>query len=303
MSANLKEVRERISSVINTQKTTRAMKMVSASKLRRAQDAIVRLRPYSNKLDHIMRNILSNLDGQELDNNYTSTKDPETILLVLITSSKGLAGAFNSNLIKTASQRVREKYADQVAKNQLEVLAIGKKGADYFRKNFPGIPLNTEYINLFDDLDYKNLMTVSQMLMDRFLGGQVDRIEVVYSQFKNAAVQLPQTSRFLPVRKISGIGGQSAPEEEGYRADYIFEPDQYTVLEQLIPSILHIQFQKYILDTHAAEHGARMTAMDQATENADELLRELRISFNKARQETITNEISEIVGGVAALEG
>lgn len=303
MSANLKEVRERISSVINTQKTTRAMKMVSASKLRRAQDAIVRLRPYSNKLDHIMRNILSNLDGQELDNNYTSTKDPETILLVLITSSKGLAGAFNSNLIKTASQRVREKYADQVAKNQLEVLAIGKKGADYFRKNFPGIPLNTEYINLFDDLDYKNLMTVSQMLMDRFLGGQVDRIEVVYSQFKNAAVQLPQTSRFLPVRKISGIGGQSASEEEGYRADYIFEPDQYTVLEQLIPSILHIQFQKYILDTHAAEHGARMTAMDQATENADELLRELRISFNKARQETITNEISEIVGGVAALEG
>lgn len=303
MSANLKEVRERISSVINTQKTTRAMKMVSASKLRRAQDAIVRLRPYSNKLDHIMRNILSNLDGQELDNNYTSTKDPETILLVLITSSKGLAGAFNSNLIKTASQRVREKYADQVAKNQLEVLAIGKKGADYFRKNFPGIPLNTEYINLFDDLDYKNLMTVSQMLMDRFLGGEVDRIEVVYSQFKNAAVQLPQTSRFLPVRKISGIGGQSAQEEEGYRADYIFEPDQYTVLEQLIPSILHIQFQKYILDTHAAEHGARMTAMDQATENADELLRELRISFNKARQETITNEISEIVGGVAALEG
>lgn len=303
MSANLKEVRERISSVINTQKTTRAMKMVSASKLRRAQDAIVRLRPYSNKLDHIMRNILSNLDAQELDNNYTSTKDPETILLVLVTSSKGLAGAFNSNLIKTASQRVREKYADQVAKNQLEVLAIGKKGADYFRKNFPGIPLNTDYINLFDDLDYKNLMTVSQMLMDRFLGGEVDRIEVVYSQFKNAAVQLPQTSRFLPVRKISGIGGQSAQEEEGYRADYIFEPDQYTVLEQLIPSILHIQFQKYILDTHAAEHGARMTAMDQATENADELLRELRISFNKARQETITNEISEIVGGVAALEG
>lgn len=302
MSANLKEVRERISSVINTQKTTKAMKMVSASKLRRAQDAIVRLRPYSDKLDHIMRNILSNLD-QEMDNNFSSTKDPEKILIVLITSSKGLAGAFNSNLIKTAVQRIQVKYAEQVAKNQLEVMAIGKKGSDYIRKNFSHIPLNTNHINLFEDLDYKNLMTVSQELMDRFLADEIDRIEVVYSQFKNAAVQIPSTSRFLPVRKISGIGSQVDQPSDGYRADYIFEPDQETVLEQLIPSILHIKFQKYILDTHAAEHGARMTAMDQATENANDLLRDLRISFNKARQETITNEISEIVGGVAALEG
>ncbi len=280
------------------------MKMVSASKLRRAQDAIQRLRPYSDKLDHIMRNILSNLDQEEMDNNFSSTKDPEKILLVLITSNKGLAGAFNSNLIKTAVQRIQGKYADQASKGQLEVLAIGKKGADYFKKNFPQIPLNTNYLHLFDDLDYKNLMMVSQELMDRFLSEAVDRIEVVYTQFKNAAVQVPTTSRFLPVRKISGISNSATTSSsEGYRADYIFEPDQHTVLEQLIPSILHIKFQKYILDTHASEHGARMTAMDQATENADELLRELRISFNKARQETITNEISEIVGGVAALEG
>lgn len=302
MAANLKEVRERINSVINTQKTTKAMKMVSASKLRRAQDAIVRLRPYSDKLDHIMRNILSNLD-QDMDNNFSSTKDPEKILIVLITSSRGLAGAFNSNLIKQAVQLVQNKYADQLSKGQVEMLTIGKKGADYFRKNYPGLLLNSEFVNLFDDLDYQNLMRVSQSLMDRFLAEETDRIEVVYSNFKNAAVQVPTASRFLPVRKISGIGEKQSRSTESYRADYIFEPDQQTVLEQLIPSILHIKFQKYILDTHAAEHGARMTAMDQATENANDLLRDLRISFNKARQEAITNEISEIVGGVAALQG
>lgn len=302
MGANLKEVRERISSVINTQKSTRAMKMVSASKLRRAQDAITRLRPYSDKLDHIMRNIMSNL-GPDVENNFSSMKDPEKILIVLVTSSRGLAGAFNSNLIKQAVHRVNNKYAEQLRLGQVEILSIGKKGADYFRKNFPDIPMNTEYINLFEDLDYQNLMRVSQYLMDRFLAEDVDRIEVVYSKFKNAAVQIPSTSRFLPVRKALETGTPEAPTEGSYRADYIFEPDQEVVLEQLIPSILHIKFQKYILDTHAAEHGARMTAMDQATENADELLKDLRISFNKARQEAITNEISEIVGGVAALQG
>lgn len=302
MGANLKEVRERISSVINTQKSTRAMKMVSASKLRRAQDAITRLRPYSEKLDHIMRNILSNMD-QDVNNNFSSTKDPEKILIVLITSSRGLAGAFNSNLIKQAVHLVRNKYTEQVSQGQVELLSIGKKGADYFRKNFPDIPMNTDYMNLFENLDYQNLMRVSQELMDRFLADDTDRIDVVYSKFKNAGVQIPSASRFLPVRKESGIGNHQGETDGGYRADYIFEPDQETVLEQLIPSILHIKFQKYILDTHAAEHGARMTAMDQATENADDMLKELKISFNKARQEAITNEISEIVGGVAALQG
>ncbi|MBY5958234.1 ATP synthase F1 subunit gamma [Membranicola marinus] len=302
MGANLKEVRERISSVINTQKSTRAMKMVSASKLRRAQDAITRLRPYSEKLDHIMRNILSNMD-EDVNNQFSSTKEPEKILIVLITSSRGLAGAFNSNLIKQTVHLIKNTFAEQVSQGQVEILSIGKKGADYIKKNFPEIPLNTDYINLFEDLDYQNLMRVSQELMDRFLDEKVDRIEVVYSKFKNAAVQIPSASRFLPVRKLSGISRQEIQSDGNYRADYIFEPDQNTVLEQLIPSILHIKFQKYILDTHAAEHGARMTAMDQATENADDLLKDLRISFNKARQEAITNEISEIVGGVAALQG
>ena len=302
MGANLKEVRERISSVINTQKSTKAMKMVSASKLRRAQDAITRLRPYSDKLDHIMRNILSNLT-QDVDNDFSSTKDPEKVLIVLITSSRGLAGAFNSNLIKQTVHLLENKYSEQVDNGQVEILSIGKKGADYFRKNYPDIPLNTEFLNLFEDLEYQNLMRVSQELMDRFLDESTDRIEVVYSKFKNAAVQIPSASRFLPVRKVSGIGQNEEKSTDSFRADYIFEPDQETVLKQLIPSILHIKFQKYILDTHAAEHGARMTAMDQATENANDLLKELRISFNKARQEAITNEISEIVGGVAALQG
>lgn len=302
MGANLKEVRERISSVINTQKSTRAMKMVSASKLRRAQDAITRLRPYSDKLDHILRNILSNLD-QDMDNNFSSTKDPEKILIVVITSSRGLAGAFNSNIIKQAVHLIENNYAEHVRKGKVEILSIGKKGSDYFRKNYKDIPQNREYVNLFNNLDYQNLMRVSQYLMDRFLAKDTDRIEVVYSRFKNAAIQIPMASRYLPVRKISGIGEQPGLLDNSYRADYIFEPDQDTVLEQLIPSILHIRFQKFILDTHAAEHGARMTAMDQATENADELLKDLHISFNKARQEAITNEISEIVGGVAALQG
>jgi len=302
MGANLKEVRERISSVINTQKSTRAMKMVSASKLRRAQDAITRLRPYSDKLDHILRNILSNLD-QDMDNNFSSTKDPEKILIVVITSSRGLAGAFNSNIIKQAVHLIENNYAEHVRKGKVEILSIGKKGSDYFRKNYKDIPQNREYVNLFNNLDYQNLMRVSQYLMDRFLAKDTDRIEVVYSRFKNAAIQIPMASRYLPVRQISGIGEQPGLLDNSYRADYIFEPDQDTVLEQLIPSILHIRFQKFILDTHAAEHGARMTAMDQATENADELLKDLHISFNKARQEAITNEISEIVGGVAALQG
>ena len=302
MGANLKEVRERINSVINTQKSTRAMKMVSASKLRRAQDAITRLRPYSDKLDHIMRNILSNLD-QDMENDFSSTKDPERILIVVITSSRGLAGAFNSNLIKQAVHLIENKYAEYVKKGQVEILSIGKKGADYFRKNYSDIPLNRDYVDLFNDMDYQNLMRVSQELMDRFLAKDTDRIEVVYSQFKNAGVQIPSSSRYLPVRTVSGIGGQPEQPDNSYRADYIFEPDVDEVLEQLIPSILHIRFQKFILDTHAAEHGARMTAMDQATENADEILKDLRVSFNKARQEAITNEISEIVGGVAALQG
>lgn len=300
MGANLKEVRERISSVINTQKSTHAMKLVSASKLRRAQRAITRLRPYSNKLDHIMENILSNTDP-DANLNYSEVRDPGKIVIVLITSGRGLAGAFNSNLIKKAVSLLEGKYKEQTSKGEVEIIAIGKKGADYFRKNYRQLTLQDEYESLFDDLSYQNITLLSQVLMDRFLNGEVDRIEVVYSLFRNAAQQEATAARYLPVMQYADLSNYER--ENTFLADYIFEPDKDTVLEELIPSILHTKLQKFILDTHASEHGARMTAMDQATENANELLKDLRISFNKARQESITNEISEIVGGVAALQG
>lgn len=300
MSANLKEVRERITSVINTQKSTNAMKLVSASKLRRAQMAITQLRPYSDKLDQIMENILFNTNP-ESNIKYSETRELNNVLIVLITSNRGLAGAFNSNLIKKAVSLLEGKYKELAENGRVEILAIGKKGADYFRKNAEHIRLNTDYVNLFEDLSYQNLMKVSELLTDRFLSGDFDWIDVVYSYFKNAGIQEARAARYLPLVKFADLSNYRR--NHNFLADYIFEPDKETVLEELIPAILHANFQKYILDTHASEHGARMTAMDQATENANELLKELRISFNKARQEAITNEISEIVGGVAALQG
>jgi len=300
MGANLKEVRERINSVINTQKSTHAMKLVSASKLRRAQTAITQLRPYSNKLDHIMENILSNTDP-DANLNYSDSREAEKIVIILITSDRGLAGAFNSNLIKKAVSLLEGKYKDQSAKGDVEIIAIGKKGADFFRKNYQQLTLVDTYEKLFDDLSYQNITRLSQVLIDRFLAEEVDRIEVVYSFFRNAAHQEATAERYLPVVQYADLSNYER--QDTFLADYIFEPDKDTVLQELIPTILHTKLQKYILDTHASEHGARMTAMDQATENANELLRELRISFNKARQEAITNEISEIVGGVAALQG
>lgn len=300
MGANLKEVRERISSVINTQKTTHAMKLVAASKLRRAQMAITQLRPYSNKLDHILENILSNTDP-DANLNYSEWREPENIVIVLMTSDRGLAGAFNSNLIKKAVSLLEGKYKKQADEGTVDIVAIGKKGADYIRKHYPELNLIDDYEGLFHEVKYQDINQLSQFLIDQFLNKEVDRIEVVYSYFRNAVMQEAVTERFLPVIEYADLTNYQR--EHSFLADYIFEPDKNKVLEELIPTILHTKFQKFILDTNASEHGARMTAMDQATENANELLHELRISFNKARQEAITNEISEIVGGVAALQG
>lgn len=299
MGANLKEVRERIGSIINTQKSTKAMKMVSASKLRRAQDAIVKLRPYSDKLDHILRNILSNIDG-DINIDFSKERQPDKVVLVLITSNKGLAGAFNSNLIKKTVALIENKYAEQRANQNLSLICIGKKGFDFFKKNYKDLTIIKDYVNLFDDLSYQNLMNVSGLVMDQFLAGELDRVEVIYSRFRNAGIQIPEAVQFLPV-VTKKIYSQST--EDQFKADYIFEPNKEDLLQELIPSILHTKFQKFILDTHASEHGARMTAMDMATENANELLKDLKIAYNKARQEAITNEISEIVGGAAALQG
>lgn len=297
MGANLKEVRERIKSVISTQQITKAMKMVSAAKLRRAQDAIVKMRPYANKLNDLLVNILSHT-RDESSSVYGTTREVKNVLIVVVTSNRGLAGAFNTNIIKAARSLMEEKYAEQYQAGQIHLLPIGKRGMDYFRKRMKSEQIIKDYVNLFSDLSFENIVAVPDQLMSFFRTGQYDSIEVCYSRFKNAAVQYAEREQFLPVPRKEVREGKGKK-----RADYIFEPNQAELLQELVPSILQTQFYRYLLDTHASEHGARMTAMDKATENADELLRDLRISYNKARQEAITSEISEIVGGAAALRG
>lgn len=295
MSGALKEVRERISSVRKTQQITRAMKMVAAAKLRRAQQAIQQMRPYANKQQQILVNILSNLDG-DVETSFGVEREVQNVCLVVVTSNRGLAGAFNTNVIKAAVAKINNDYADVMAKGNLTILPIGKKGADFFRRNYGSqINMVEDYISLFEDLSFDNVSKVSKGLMEAFENGTYDRIDVSYSRFRNVVVQVPEVAQFLPVEKLEAEGDSNA------KANYIFEPDQASLLAYLIPSILQTQFQKYLLDTHASEHGARMTAMDNATENAEELQKELKIAYNKARQEAITKEISEIVGGAAAL--
>ncbi len=299
LMANLKEVRERIASVKNTRQITSAMKMVSAAKLRRAQSAIQDMRPYANKMDGMLRNILSNLDGS-VDLSYgKERKVTDRACLVVVTSSRGLCGAFNSNIIKAAVCLIEEQYPGFRAEGKLSILCIGKKGYDFFKKRYADCEIIDDYVDLFNDLRFDRVAPVADRLMQAFEDGTYDHISVVYAHFRNAAMQYPVAETFLPVPKIE----LTEEENDKKRADYIFEPDQEQLLEHLIPSILRMNFHKYMLDTHASEHGARMTAMDKASENADELLRDLRISYNKARQEAITKELSEIVGGAAALEG
>ncbi|MCO6461257.1 MAG: ATP synthase F1 subunit gamma [Saprospiraceae bacterium] len=297
MGANLKEVRERIKSVVSTQQITKAMKMVSAAKLRRAQQAIVQLRPYSEKLNEMLTNILSNISDDD-SSVYNSEREIRNVAIVIVTSNRGLAGALNTNICKAAAELVRTKYAEQLANNNITFVTIGKKGNDYVKRVFKNAPILNDYVNAFSDLTFNNIAPIASTLMDDFVAGKYDAIEIVYSKFKNAATQIFKTEKFLPVKKMPVDRSAS-----NMKADYIFEPDQKSLLEYLVPIILKTQFHKTLLDTNASEHGARMTAMDKATENADSLLKELKINYNKARQEAITNELSEIVGGAAALNG
>lgn len=295
--ANLKEVRERIRSVQNTQQITSAMKMVSAAKLRRAQQAIQDMRPYANKLNEMLRNILANLDD-EASTSFNQERPVQKAALVVVTSNRGLAGAFNTNVIKSAAKTLREDLAGV----PVDVICIGKKGNDFFKRNYASnarVNLISDYVALFDNLEYDNTQQVPQLLMDAFEAGEYDRAYVSYARFRNAAVQYAETEQFLPVLPPEVDEAATA---SSFNADYIFEPSKEELLNYLVPSILKTTFHKYLLDTHASEHGARMTAMDKATENAQDLLRDLKISYNKARQEAITNEILEIVGGAAALE-
>ena len=294
MSGKLKEVRERMKSVRSTQQITSAMKMVSAAKLRKAQEAITRMRPYALKLNHMLKNILSNVDGS-VSNPYGVSRDVQKTLIVVVTSNRGLCGAFNSNVIKAALLAIETKYADVRRNGNLSILCIGKKGFDFFRKYYKDCTIIRDHVHLFQDLSFNNTSVVARSIMDAFAKGQYDAVDVAYGVFKNAATQYASFTSYLPV--------QIEKSETKSRADYIFEPEQETLLQQLVPNILQIQFQRFLLDTNASEHGARMTAMDKATENAEEMIKELRINYNKARQESITRELSEIVGGAAALEG
>ncbi len=295
--ASLKEVRIRIASVISTQQITKAMKMVSAAKLRKAQTAITQMRPYADKLNAMLVNILSNLDG-DANTVFSIEREVENACMVVITSNRGLAGAFNTNVIKEAVATINTKYAKQRDNGKLTIICIGKKGYDFFRRRYSNVNIVSDYVELFNDLSFDNVQKVAQVIMDNFEAKKYDHVSVAYGRFKNAAMQFPETAQFLPVPKLE----VSKNESKKKKADYIFEPEQASLLQELVPSILQTSFYKYCLDTHASEHGARMTAMDKATENANELLKNLRINYNKARQEAITKELSEIVGGAAALE-
>lgn len=295
MPANLKEVRIRIKSVISTQQITKAMKMVSAAKLRRATDKIIQIRPYSEHLSSILANILSNL-GDDVELDFGKERELNKVLIVVVTSDRGLCGAFNSNSIKAARNLIAKQYSELDEQGNLEVLFVGKKGFDLMKKELKHI--NDKFVGLFGDLNFDDASGAAEYIMDGFLRGEYDRVDVVYGKFKNAAVQETTVEQFLPVAANEVEGEQATT-----MADYIFEPGKEEILEELIPKILKTQFFRYLLDSNASEHGARMTAMDSATENANELLKELKLSYNRARQAAITTEISEIVSGAAALEG
>jgi F-type H+-transporting ATPase subunit gamma len=293
MSGALKEVRNRIKSVQSTQQITKAMKMVSAAKLRRAQDAIIQMRPYAQKLQEMLSNIVGNAEG-DINLALAKERPVEKVLSIVITSDRGLCGGYNSNLIKLAKLDIHEKYAAQFAKGNVEILPLGKRGYEHFTKN--NYKVIDRFWNIFSDLSFEHVAEAAKYAMDAFSKGEIDAVDVVYSEFKNAATQKFIAEPFLPVKK-------SAPGKGNTKADFIFEPGKEVLLQELMPKILNTQLYKAILDSHASEHGARMTAMDKATDNANELLKVLKISYNRARQAAITTELTEIVSGAAALQG
>lgn len=291
--AGLKEVRERIKSVKSTQQITKAMKLVSAAKLKRATGAITQMRPYAEKLQDVMNNILASTDLSEMSLGLNEARPVNNLLLIVFTSDRGLCGGFNSNLLKTARRVIAEKYSDLNPKN-ITILPVGKKAYDSFKRS--NMNLADEYFGLFQNLSFDAASKVAQFAVNGFLDKDFDKIEVVYSKFKNAASQEFINEDFLPVAKVAS--GQKKTS-----ADYIFEPSKAQLLEELLPKILKTTFYRYALDTNASEHGARMVAMDSATNNAGDLIKKLEIDYNKARQASITNQIMEIVSGAAALEG
>lgn len=293
MSGALKEVRNRIKSVQSTQQITKAMKMVSAAKLRRAQDAITQMRPYAHKLQEMLSNIVSSSEG-DVSMALAAERPVEKVLIIIVTSDRGLCGGYNSNLIKLAKQVIHDKYAEQYSKGNVQVLPIGKKAFEHFTKN--NFTVVNQFWDIFTGLSFEKVQAAAKYAMDAFANKEFDAVELVFSEFKNAATQQFIAEPFLPVQKVSNT--QSAK-----KADFIFEPGKEVLIAELMPKILNTQLYKAVLDGNASEHGARMTAMDKASENANELLKSLKISYNRARQAAITTELTEIVSGAAALQG
>ena len=286
--ANLKEIRSRINSVSSTMQITSAMKMVSAAKLKRAQDAITKMRPYANKLTEMLEKLSANLDSS-VAGVYTQKKGKENLLIIPITSNRGLCGGFNANIIKTTKKLIE----DQNLNTKTSILSIGKKSSEHFTKN--GFNVIETHDNLFAEITFANVSSVANTIMEKFVSGDFNNVILVYNRFKNAATQIIMTENFLPIQPKEKIINPSG--------DYIFEPKQQQIVDQLIPKSLKTQLFKAVLDSHAGEHGARMTAMHKATDNAGDLKNELTLTYNKARQAAITAEILEIVGGAEALKG
>ena len=290
---NLKEIRTRITSIESTQKITSSMKLVSAAKLRRAQTAIQHLRPYSQKLSEILNDLASsNTSTEQLQ--LIDEREPEKVVIVVITSNKGLCGAFNSNIVKAVNHLVEEKYAEQHRAGNVRLICFGKKGNEHLSKHFPVMLYNEK---LLDNPDFSELSAIADDLMKQFVNHEVDKVDIVYNQFLNAATQRVTVEEYLPVTKLGG------DEENKVTNDYIIEPSAEKLLKELIPKILRTQLYKTLSDSIASEHGARMISMTKATDNATEILRDLRLKYNNARQSSITNELIEIVSGANALNG
>lgn len=290
--ANLKEIRIRITSVESTKQITSAMKLVAASKLRKAQDAIIMMRPYAAKMHEIMQDLAAGSEAVA-ENALAHERDIERVLMVGITSNRGLCGAFNTNVIKRINLRIEEQYKSLNRRGNVDILTIGRKATDFFNK--PAYHLVEHHDDLWDNLNWENVQKLAEALMEKFKEKKYDRIELVYNQFKNAGSQVLQLEQFLPIEPME------AQNDSGSKHDYIMEPSQEVIIDELIPKSLKVQLYKALLDSNAAEHGARMTAMHKATDNATDMIKDLKLTYNKARQATITNEIIEIVSGANAL--
>ena len=291
---SLKEIRRRISSVKSTKQITSAMKMVAAARLRKAQDKIVKLRPYAAKLHELLVGISMKIEESENEQAYSRSSENEKVLLIVVTSNRGLCGSFNMNVIKETMRITDEKYNKQYYNNTLWLMTIGKKALDFFRKT--NYQVYEDYSDLFDNLTFENCSVIADKIMDAFLKKEFDRVEFVYNKFRNAAVQDLSFETFLPVET-------EEEENDIQTGEYIFEPSKEEIINELIPKTLKIQFYRTVLDSYVAEHGARMTAMHKATDNATDLIRDLNLEYNKARQASITNQILEVVNGSEAFGG